>query len=442
MNAEQDRASGLGIAFLALALAVCVPSTPPSAAIVKPSDGYSVIHKLTDADGMAVRGALVQVADRLVGLAGERGPLASLNCSSSAAWSTIEHRNHCPGSLFSVRLNGSGFRVIHAFSRLDDVTNTNIDGYHPYGSPALGADGRIYGVTQVGGSPTLEPGEIGYGVVFALDPKTGDFEIVHAFASATHALDGAYPMGAVAALPGGDIAGTAKAFGAYSAGAVWRTAGGGEFRYAPMPAGVGEVYGGLTLGRDGLLHGTTSGGGAYGAGAYFTVDPATLEVAVVDSFPAFPWPAHGDDNTPIQAPTVLSDGTLVVAREFGGRYGTGIIARLSPAGIEVVAEFDDLGPIDVAPRFANATGAMPNGRIVQWADGRLYGTATYGGALGAGAIWRVRPDGSELEVLHNFEAGYPYGGLTLGSDGALYGTTFNTGQVFRFVPATGTCGSP
>jgi len=43
-------------------------------------------------------------------------------------------------------------------------------------------------------------------------------------------------------------------------------------------------------------------------------------------------------------------------------------------------------------------------------------------------------DGSRFALLHSFEGGYPYGGLTLGSDGALYGTTFNTGQVFRFVP--------
>ncbi|HET7504847.1 MAG TPA: choice-of-anchor tandem repeat GloVer-containing protein, partial [Kofleriaceae bacterium] len=181
------------------------------------------------------------------------------------------------------------------------------------------------------------------------------------------------------------------------------------------------------------LHGTSFDGGSHAAGTFFTVDPATLAVTVVDSFPAFPWNDHGTDNTAIQAPTVLSDGTLVMAREFGGTYGTGLIVRLAPTGIVVLKELDDI-PLAATPRFSNATGGMPNGRVAEGPDGMIYGTTTYGGAYGSGSIYRIARDGSQFELLHSFEGGYPYGGLTLGSDGALYGTTFNTSQVFRFVP--------
>jgi uncharacterized repeat protein (TIGR01451 family) len=395
------------------------------------TSSMTVLHALHDTDGFAVRGALTEVAGRLYGLAGERGPSGTPNCSSTANWNTIEHTNHCPGSLFSLRLDGSDFRVEHAFSRLDDITGRNADGYHPYGSLVVAPDGRLHGVAQMGGTPVDGRGA---GVAFAFDPATGAFVTEHSFFAVPRALDGEYPMGVPAALPTGEIAGTAKGGGASNAGTVWRASSDG-FTYAALTPDIGTSYGGLALGRDGLLHGTSYGGGANGAGTYFTVDPATLAVTVVDSFPGFTWNEHGTDATPIQAPTLLSDGTLVIARTFGGKYGTGLVVKLGPTGITVLEELDDI-PLAASPRFANLTGGMPNGRIVEGLDGMIYGTTAYGGAYGSGGVYRIARDGSRFELLYSFDGGYPYGGLTLGSDGALYGTTFNTGQVFRFVPPT------
>lgn len=62
----------------------------------------------------------------------------------------------------------------------------------------------------------------------------------------------------------------------------------------------------------------------------------------------------------------------------------------------------------------------------------VYGCAQYGGSNGAGGVYRIARDGSMFELLHSFEvdAGYPYGGPIVGSDGGLYGTTF-TGLVWR-----------
>lgn len=391
----------------------------------------TVLHVLTDADGTAVRGALTEAGGRLYGLAGERGPGGSPACSSSANWNTIEHTAHCPGSLFSLRLDGSDFRVEHAFSRLDDVTGQNTDGYHPYGSLTLGPDGRLHGVTQMGGTPLDGRG---VGVAFAFDPATGAFTTDHEFYTADRAFDGMYPMGATAVLASGAVAGTAKGGGETSTGTVWLASAGG-FAYTSLTPDIGTSYGGLALGRDGRLHGTTYGGGANDAGTYFTVDPTTLAVTVVDSFPRFPWNDHGTDNTPIQIPTQLSDGTLIAAREFGGAYGSGLLVKLGPTGIQVLKQFDDI-PLAAAPRFSNQTGGMPNGQIVEGRDGMIYGTTTYGGANGSGSIYRIARDGTRFELLYSFDGAYPYGGLTLGSDGALYGTTFNTSQVFRFVPPT------
>lgn len=388
----------------------------------------AILHTLTPADGLAVRGALTELGGRLYGLAGEAGPNGSERCNSGASWQTIEHTAHCPGSLFSVALDGSEFRVEHAFTRLDDKARTNADGYHPYGTLAVGPDRRLFGVAQMGGSPRAEPGEVGYGVLFAFDPQLGGLEVLHTFGSEARAVDGEYPMGAVAIDVAGNVFGTTKGGGATSTGTVWEWSPGGAFRFAPLP---GETYGGLAL-AGALLHGTTWGGGTRGIGVYFVVDASTLKVTVVDSFPAFIANEHGTDNTPIQEPIALSNGAVIAPREFGGAAGAGVLVALdSKAGIRVLHESADI-PLASVPRFSNATGGMLNGRLAEGRDGMLYGVAQYGGAAGTGGIYRVARDGSLFRLLWSWpDAAYPYGGVTIGSDGALYGTTFDTGQIWR-----------
>lgn len=424
---------------LVIASSCSRPAALELGAAAQDLDGeLTILHTFGPGEGKAPRGSLVEVGGRLYGLNGEGGPNATENCASGANWNTIEHLAHCPGALFSLALDGSDFRIEHAFTQLDG-SKRNLDGYHPYGSLALGPDGRLYGVTQTGGSPDGGvAGQIlpGYGVLFAFDPRTGGFTTLHHFFSVARALDGEYPMGVVTFDAAGNVYGTAKGGGASSTGTVWRYAADGTLTPSPLP---GESYGGVAL-AGGLLHGTTWSGGTNGKGVYFTADPATMAVTVVDSFPAFTFNDHGSDNTPIQAPTALSNGAVVAAREFGGAHGAGLVVGLSPStGITVLHDSDDI-PLDATPRFANATGAMLNGTLVEGSDGLVYGTAQYGGASGTGGIYRIARDGSLFQLLHSFpDAAYPYGGLITGSDGAFYGMEFNAGIVFRFRPSSVAC---
>lgn len=66
------------------------------------------------------------------------------------------------------------------------------------------------------------------------------------------------------------------------------------------------------------------------------------------------------------------------------------------------------------------------GQFAQGRDGNLYSTTQDGGTNGFGTVFQLTPSGS-MKVLHNFsntssDGAFPYSGLTLGTDGSLYGT--------------------
>ena len=81
---------------------------------------------------------------------------------------------------------------------------------------------------------------------------------------------------------------------------------------------------------------------------------------------------------------------------------------------------------------SSTDGANPNfpGLIAQARDGKLYGTAPTGGPHGFGTVYQITASGA-FHVIYSFTGGndgaHPYSGLSLGTDGNLYGTTFDGG---------------
>src|SRR5690242_2169059 len=107
-----------------------------------------------------------------------------------------------------------------------------------------------------------------------------------------------------------------------------------------------------------------------------------------------------------------------------------------------------LSTIVYAPAQTNFTilkAMSTNNSVAPWGpvalgnDGYLYGATIGGGISNAGTIFRLRPNGIGFAILYNFassNAATAYGGLTFGTNGALYGTTYsggdsNFGTVYR-----------
>jgi uncharacterized repeat protein (TIGR03803 family) len=89
----------------------------------------------------------------------------------------------------------------------------------------------------------------------------------------------------------------------------------------------------------------------------------------------------------------------------------------------------------VLHNFTNGQdGAEPFAGLTMDKAGSLYGTALGGGKYGSGTVYKLIHKGTNwtFNPLYSFAGGddgaAPTGGLTIGPDGSLYGTTFSGGQ--------------
>ncbi|HZT41518.1 MAG TPA: choice-of-anchor tandem repeat GloVer-containing protein [Chthonomonadaceae bacterium] len=158
--------------------------------------------------------------------------------------------------------------------------------------------------------------------------------------------------------------------------------------------------------------------------------PATAGVVSLTTLLNLPAP---NGSNPVCKLTQGADGNFYATTWYGGAYGDGAIVRITPSGAATLL-YSFTGGTD---------GSNPLGGVIQASDGNFYGTTFFGGAHGAGTVYKLTPSGT-FSVLYTFTGGsdgsWPInlGGLIQGSDGALYGTTnggTNYGTVWRLTLA-------
>lgn len=183
-----------------------------------------------------------------------------------------------------------------------------------------------------------------------------------------------------------------------------------------MPGDGYEPYTGQAFGDD-AVWGISKFGGSRKGGTLYRLTPSSGAFALMAEF--------GPNEDPIawnpHAGPILIGDTLWGTTFHGGstRWG-GTLYRLPSTG----------GALEIVQGFSAETGEHPTGQLLEH-DGWLYGTLSDFGKTDSGhygALFRIRLDGSDFEVIHRFAGGglgaHPYDRLAAHSAGYLLGTTF------------------
>lgn len=374
---------------------------------------------------------------------------------------TCNSTNQGCGTLFALkRVAGVwGFSVLYAFQ-------TAADGALPWGVIS-NPDGKLYGATYYGGLPYGD--SYGSGTVFELAPN-GSSGWTHTVISTFPSGDGGYLLGGLVSDAAGNLYGTTNSGGSFAEGSVFKLSQSkaGDWKeqllYSFGPPLVGTAYasGNLVFDNAGNLYGVTRNTGAFRSGTVFRLSPdasGRWTAKVLHEFK----PNSTDGYDPWGGVIVDAAGNVYGTTTFGGDQancvdnpndppvGCGTVFELSPTNSGAWKE-------TILYNFSDSAndGALPRGLAFDLA-GNLYGTTTEGGSgactdvgnLGCGTIFTLTRTNSgwTFTNIYSFQNGtdqaYPTSGLTLGSNGSFFGTTWGdgwrccgSGTVFQLTPGT------
>jgi uncharacterized repeat protein (TIGR03803 family) len=144
-------------------------------------------------------------------------PVAGLVLSNGTLYGTTSvGGSGANGTVFAVGTNGTGFTVLHHFSAVDAVTQTNTEGANPQAALILSGD-TLYGTAPAGGAGAD-------GTVFSVNTDGSQFKTLYSFTAADASTgtnaDGAVPI-ADLLESGNTLYGTTFGGGAGAAGTVF-----------------------------------------------------------------------------------------------------------------------------------------------------------------------------------------------------------------------------
>jgi len=312
------------------------------------------------------------------------------------------------------------------------------DGGNPFGKLVLKGD-YLYGTTSDGGDLNCNlTGTVpGCGTLFQFNISTNQLTTLHSFANNG---DGEGPLAPVLFDKGSKIYGTTTG-GNQSYGTIFELNLKSEkfktlYSFYSLPNDADGAYpgpGGLVLGNDGTLYGTTTSGGAYdggnpnyGGGTVFTIDPRNGKLTTLHSF-GVP-DSQGKIVDGGGSAGVSFDGTeLYGSARNGGLVGAGSLFELNPTTRQyyILYSFCVGGGEYNCAAFGSA---YPNSSLTLY-GGSFYGTTLGAGSYGqVGSVFQFDPANKSFTTLYDF--GYsgsagalPNGPIAFDKKGNLYSTT-------------------
>jgi uncharacterized repeat protein (TIGR03803 family) len=198
-----------------------------------------------------------------------------------------------------------------------------------------------------------------------------------------------------------------------------------------------------------VLYGTTYNGGTSNEGTVFSLTAPVSPHGSWTEEVLYSFTGGSDGGGPTAGVTIGKDGVLYGTTEYNGAGvpdTVGVVFSLTPPASQGGAWTET-----VLHSFNGSDGEYPYAGVSIGGDGTLYGTTAGSGTTPHGTVYSLTPPAAPggswmLKTLHHFaptgvrfDGRNPYAGVTIGPGGVLYGTTFeggtaNNGTVYSVTP--------
>ena len=384
--------------------------------------GYGTIFKVNVSSGVLT--TVVEFTDNGASKRGAYPWAALLNDGAGSFWGTTTEGGSLHGTLFKVN------STTGVLTTLVEFTNTGASNKGRLPTAALVNDGlgSYWGTTSAGATS-------GAGTLFKVNAVTGVLTTVLEFTN-----NGATNKGATCFAPllndgAGFWVGTTSSGGASGAGTVFKisitTAVPGvlttlaDFSASVLFGNGRNPFAGLVGDSAGQLWGANNtGGGASGAGTVFKLNPSTNALTSVVKFTGNVDPSKGAS----VYNALVNDGLGFFwgTSQGGGTTGNGTLFKINATTGAMTSVFGFAGS-----GTTNARGSAPSASLRSDGAGFLWGTTQAGGTGGGfGTIFKISPSTNALSVLVDFtsngannKGADPNGQLVSDGAGFLWGTT-------------------
>jgi len=321
----------------------------------------------------------------------------------------------------AIALPAQTFTTLHSFD--------GTDGSEPVAGFVQGADGNLYGTTEIGGANNT-------GTIFKITPS-GTLTTLYGFGTCFPCVYGANPTAGLVQASNGDFYGTTSQGGTNGDdGTIFKITAGGTlttlYNFCSQTGcidGENPVAGLVQAATNGDFFGTTQTGGAGHNGTVFKITPSGT-LTTLYSFCFQGEQTCTDGYFPVAGLVQATNGDFYGTNDSGGVGRGGTIFKITANGpLTTLYSF--------CSKSACADGWNPIAGLVQATDGDFYGTTTRGGANNGGTVFKITPSGA-LTTIYSFcsqstpdqcaDGAYPEAGLIQATNGDFYGTTWGGGS--------------